>query len=1049
MSPSTDQIANLSLASHIRSNKDTPATQSFAKQQQRSFSWSHYNSRQASDPSFLSRPAKEQRSVSHTKRQYRKLGSFDGTSNISKLTGEDLGSQAKPDLLHNIQIAEELPREKRGASAQAHTTHFECDVPQKKCIEINITFGAGQAIDTAPCQNTIFGIEKDALPLPDTIAAASAPSSPTSPKEIHDGLDLRQARSSRGGTVRRRKMRTVSEDDYIVARGANPRTGVVTPSIYSGSSSGDERESSSVGEMSQLAKWRLKGDQWVSLGFDEPTPFPSPPDERSRGRLRIPPKLAQGRPSQYPMIGHRPKQTTPAKSIAAIRPQLCQPRQRSASELQKSEGNNYGSQASSLTARLSPRTYAQTGPDTVIKRKPVGTPPGKQSAKNVFASNEWAKLATERVSSNVNSVDQVPSSSMPTPRKIRFNGPEDVGKALPALPGAAEQTAKQGHAKGVSRSQEVPFPGVRRGDWIEDVPNQANWDGWCSQNNPSGRPMMPCPTYPAVRTNRRDFPAMTIPIYTKNFENQQRRANILPQNNSTCSIPSRSIPQRLYLSAQATDMEQKPMQPRSTRTSNICHPLPVQPRSQDQSKTRDDGQTPMQSDAIEGGSDVSTIPSLILPTTTATTTPQTSPDDRLVSSSWREIPSPLRSGRPKTKPPPRPTMPERAEGTQHVPQVSPGKEIPKRDKCEMTGTSDTKTSVKTTLGEGSPAGNLPLIPSNGNAARLARLKKMTAGGGTDAGQPTKDCPHCRERSTDSHPRDKPGVTNAQENPLTENIDPKADMNSQSGLLQASPEDHLACCAECCAVGCHGSCLGHRASFTNSSTSGVASGIDAMKEAFRNSMRLSRRFRVRTSAGGSCETETEETAELETPLSWEMAGPVSLGMPLTMSPQSFKSGSHAEPRSQGQRIASNASGSSIKTLDIPTNTGIGAVIEALMVPFGALRMWLKKHPQLLALMQVVVMKLVDMSKHVFDTAGKAYRIAYVYSKTGRLSAGKHNSVSGFASDCVKAVTYCLILGTVAMMVGRVLAVITGAAGWVIWVLRWVAWIFKAVGLGVLW
>ncbi len=131
-------------------------------------------------------------------------------------------------------------------------------------------------------------------------------------------------------------------------------------------------------------------------------------------------------------------------------------------------------------------------------------------------------------------------------------------------------------------------------------------------------------------------------------------------------------------------------------------------------------------------------------------------------------------------------------------------------------------------------------------------------------------------------------------------------------------------------------------------------------------------------------------------------------------------------------------------------GIGAVVEALIVPFGALRMWVRKHPQLLALMQIVVVKLFEMSKHVVETMGKAYRVAYIYSKTGRISTGKQSSLSGFVRDCVRAVVYCLILGAVAMVVRRVLTVFAGVGSWLIWCLGWAAWIVKAVcGLGILW
>jgi hypothetical protein len=233
-----------------------------------------------------------------------------------------------------------------------------------------------------------------------------------------------------------------------------------------------------------------------------------------------------------------------------------------------------------------------------------------------------------------------------------------------------------------------------------------------------------------------------------------------------------------------------------------------------------------------------------------------------------------------------------------------------------------------------------------------------------------------------------------------------------------------------------------------SASGSAGSFGAMKQIFRNSMRLSRRIRVRTSVGGSCETEAEEVAELETPMSWEVSGPVSLGMHRKTGPPNSWDGSDRKG-SQVTRVASNASASSVKTLEMPAAAGIGEVIEALMVPFGALRMWLKTHPQLQDLMRMIIVKLVDMSKHVLDTAGKAYQMAYVYSKTGRISPGRHTSLGRFVADCGKAFGYCLILGAVAMMVGRALAVIAGAGSWLIWSLSWVAWIMKAAGLGILW
>ncbi|KAK2800153.1 hypothetical protein FQN50_008248 [Emmonsiellopsis sp. PD_5] len=68
--------------------------------------------------------------------------------------------------------------------------------------------------------------------------------------------------------------RTVSRDDHLTARGANPRTGVVSPSLMSGSANSGSRDSQE--DTATIQKWRLKGNQWVSLDPNEKTPLPTP-----------------------------------------------------------------------------------------------------------------------------------------------------------------------------------------------------------------------------------------------------------------------------------------------------------------------------------------------------------------------------------------------------------------------------------------------------------------------------------------------------------------------------------------------------------------------------------------------------------------------------------------------------------------------------------------------------------------------------------------------------------------------------------------------------
>ena len=92
-----------------------------------------------------------------------------------------------------------------------------------------------------------------------------------------------------GDHPRRVRTRTVSRDDYLTARGANPRTGVVSPSITSSSnrtSTDNERHRSSPKGQSTRAKWRTKGNEWVSVDAGEETPTPPEITETQGPRKR-------------------------------------------------------------------------------------------------------------------------------------------------------------------------------------------------------------------------------------------------------------------------------------------------------------------------------------------------------------------------------------------------------------------------------------------------------------------------------------------------------------------------------------------------------------------------------------------------------------------------------------------------------------------------------------------------------------------------------------------------------------------------------------------
>lgn len=1094
MSPGTDQTANLPPTSHLTCKKEIGTSTLHEDQPRRSPSWSYHHSRQSSNPFFLSRRAREQGNLVRDKRRERKSGTADDTLNDPEVR-DRTGLAAKPEVLDIGGISEEVASgrfvgdRRKSVSPPKRTNQAQTNAPEKNGTPRSTDPGVGKTLERSPNEKTFFCIPNNSLPKIDLAAPTHPANSPLHSATLLDDHLLNYNRVRKEGTVRRRKiMRTVSQEDYLLARGANPRTGIVTPSIHSGSSSIDDHDLSNIREMSQNAQWRLKGDQWVSLGFDEPIPLPSSPqqlNDRRPGRLlRIPPKLAHGSRTRQGSHVHEFERygTGGLTAEADNMRRLYQTGEQNGRAPSGPGARRDHVQATALPTRLFPNEHDRSRNDTVIKRKPLGTPPSKPSVEKLFQRNFLPEASTETVITKPGPEGQVRSSSMPTPRKIRFFRPEDVGKALPALP--CLHANKLGNAQEESQPQTLPFLGLRPGSWIEDISNRFNLNG----HDPEKQ--LPCPPTNVIqsrsphqeRMNIRGMSATTIPLHTNKGSNQRRMVKfpLHTEGRSSAFPHSRPvIPLSHYQMAQPTHTEQRVEQRTPTKDPRVSQPKPHQKRSPGHSKSLDP-QTTMRSKGAEPRSIPPTKPSTTTPTTTPmTTTIRPLPEDVLLPSSWREIPSPLRPSRQRHQlATARPVMPESAEGTHNVPQVSPLKELPEeRYQWRMAGMSKESGEIPAntpSTPEASPECDLiprPLRPTNGNTAAAAGLSATTSIDHLPMTM-TRKCPSCLNSfAAGARRANKAGFIRTRGDHLAvveregENVDPQqVDLSVTSGFLQGPtgtdiPDDHSRCCPECCAVGCHGSCLGHR---SPPSRNGTSSGLaDGTKAAFRNSMRLSRRIRVRTSAGGSRETETEEVAELETPMdSWEteVGGPDCLGLPPSvMAPREFwgggggggSGGGSVKDGGGGRRVASNASASSVKTVEMPTTASVGAIVEAIIVPFGALRMWVKKHPQLLSLMQVVVLKLLEMSRHVLDTIGKAYRVAYIYSKTGKISAGKHASLAGFVRDCGKAAVYCLVLGAVGMMVGRVLAVFVGVGGWLIWCLGWVGWVVKVGGLGVLW
>lgn len=1054
MSSSTDHSKNCPrLAPTIFK---TTATSDCKNQQRRSTSWSHRRSRQPSNPFFLSRrPSEQLNGIRHRGTGSTSLIFEDAPSNSQGT--ENFVITPKPDVLYIIGISEGFQagesHRTTGTSEQGNADRAQRTFQDHNVTEKSYKAEVGRPLDPTPDEKTTSSEENKTLPTNKFIARTNPEDSASYITNTSHAYLLSSTCKQREGTVRRKIMRTVSEDDYLLARGANPRTGVVTPSVHSGSSSIDDHELFKIREMSQNAKWRLKGDQWVSLGLDQPSPLPTSPfdlNSHRRGRmLRTPPKLGPGRVPQYSNRAHNSHQhrinALPAASQSNGHPfQAGQQRGRAPPT---SEGKVNRMEATVMPTRSFPRANDRSGKEGMLRRKPLGTPPHQKSAGKVFQGHNDSDASTETVITKTGLDPQARSPSMPILQKGRPFRHERISKALPALPALPDAKINGDRNIHANSTLQAIYSSGPNG-WVEGALN------WVSSNS-HGAEKPPCPptkyapsrSHGSERLNMGELPPKPIAINTKSLEDQRHRANFAAEAAGRSSAPQHRgsiTPPRQHQSNQIRISERMLEQHRVSNSPSSSHSVQLQPRSLLQPASTDDqmamGGTKVEVRGVAGNSQ---------PTVASTTTIQTLPEDRLINSSWREVPSPLRPGRQRPSTASRPAMPNRAEGTHSVPQVSPRKELTGVYPWRMTGTPNSDISANSTSVEGSPERHLmprPLRPTNGNNARPDRLREVVAESGTS-------CPRCEESSLGAvkHQNHSPSPTKGIRQAA--NVDSQVDLSIASGFLAGTWEDHSGCCGECCAVGCHGSCLGHRSPSTTKSGSGFLNNLGAVKEAVRNSMRLSRRIRVRTSAGGSHETETEEVAELETPMSWEIGGPVSLGMSSETYPDHFWGDAGGRSQTKhvppGKRVASNASASTVKTSDVPTSAGIIAFFEALTVPFGALSMWLSKHPQWLALIQVLALKLLEMGRHVLHTMGTVYRVAYIYSKTGRISAGKKGSLGGLVRDCVKAVVFSLVLVAVAMMVGRVLAVFARAGNWLIWGLGWVVWIVKAVGLGILW
>jgi hypothetical protein len=266
--------------------------------------------------------------------------------------------------------------------------------------------------------------------------------------------------TEKAGRSRRRSMlRSVSKDDYLLARGANPRTGIVTPGIHSASSSWEEVELLKQKGILLPSKWRQRGDQWVSLDMGEPTPLPTPPQgprTHQAGRpRRTPPRLTPGEfnHNSGPRSGHQ-NPSVPAALFEDVPTPDGIPGKFPISPLRETTG---------LSAISRPAHRP------IVKRKPVGSP-AKDDKNDPASIQDIPQDGADTVLRHL-FVTQPRSSSAPAARVAEFESPDDVGKSLgKGIPSVPNPSTRGNNLNSQRIEIQEPFLGRKPPGQVKVVP---------------------------------------------------------------------------------------------------------------------------------------------------------------------------------------------------------------------------------------------------------------------------------------------------------------------------------------------------------------------------------------------------------------------------------------------------------------------------------------------------------------------------------------------------------------------------------------------------
>lgn len=664
--------------------------------------------------------------------------------------------------------------------------------------------------------------------------------------------------------------RSVKSGDYLLARGANPRTGVVTPS-HSASSSLDHDVAPQVER--RPARWRQKGDQWVSLDQGEPTPVPeSPPEKFPEFQSQLP--------------------RTPAK--------LADERQRNSvratSTSQDLESSNIPPNAGQINSRpknhdvlanpsVNEPSVSTAKPklkfEAAVKRKPVGSPPNKSPREPGSHVQLGSSDSTDTVLRKPRFNGDLRTSSAPTPPLGRLVNAQSVDKDLPSIPrgsflhgnGSApvhghfleprgtDQPVNVPHSSGSiisgptavekelpclpmnsgpSQSTPVilPYPTSPEKATGKREPDRRHWESERIQGPREGVD----PAYPYIRTARPTYPVpltmkanpllgerpMPIPVY----DNPPRRLSPLMRTTAARMKGPRGMPPRPTRSSEKpmpifdpllnttithTDMfMSRPGHPRAPPTG----PVPMRPRVRPMNRGHH---------GLSQNLPRHTDSAIIMNTSMNVDT------DSLMS-----IPMP----RMRPRAIPRPTMPMRAGGMYGVPRIDPGRErfretekVYQRPKIPPvveqmplpTAHATDSHQVPEQIDLPTQFAQIP-TPTDDEQTEEAGTKQKCSG-------LMRKCSRCTHGFVDVKAQNIDSVIHTSVLPK-DNVEAKGDirrLHPARSPLPALPEEknapegnnspqkisalshqrdetdernHSICCPQCCKLDCHEGCLGH-------------------------------------------------------------------------------------------------------------------------------------------------------------------------------------------------------------------------------------------------